>query len=175
MKKVFLLAFLAACLLSLEADAAPLRIYCGAGMTKPFSEISTSWGRISGEAPEVMYANAGQIQAQIKNSGEGDFFIAGAVEELKPVEQFVSARKLLVKHIPVLAVREGNPKKIASLADLARHDVSVVLGDSKATPIGKIADKALADEIYLEPLNAQTIRRILEKEKPDGLLATLGG
>ena len=58
-----------------------------------------------------MYANAGQLQAQIKNSGEGDPFIAGAVEELKPVEHFVTAKQLLVKHIPVLAVRQGNPKK----------------------------------------------------------------
>ena len=31
---------------------------------------------------------------------------------------------------------------------------------------------ALADEIYLEPLVADTVRRIIVKEKPDGLLAT---
>ena len=145
MKKFLLATFFAAIVSASAADAAPLRIYCGAGMTKPFSEISAAWGKISGEAPEVMYANAGQLQAQIKNSGEGDLFIAGAVEELKPVEQFVTAKQLLVKHIPVLAVRQGNPKKITSLADLARSDVNIVLGDPKATPIGKIADKALAD------------------------------
>ena len=63
-----------------------------------------------------MYANAGQLQAQIKNSGEGDLFIAGAVEELKPVEQFVTAKQLLVKHIPVLAVRQGNPKNRKSIS-----------------------------------------------------------
>ena len=33
----------------------------------------------------------------------------------------------------------------------------------------------MADEIYLEPLTAETIRRIIEKERPDSLLAGLGG
>ncbi|NLF28658.1 MAG: carbamoyl phosphate synthase large subunit, partial [Clostridiales bacterium] len=32
-----------------------------------------------------------------------------------------------------------------------------------------------ADEIYLEPLTLETIRRIIEKERPDGLLAGFGG
>ena len=38
-----------------------------------------------------------------------------------------------------------------------------------------MTDKHLADEIYLEPLNEATLRRIIEKERPDGLLAGLGG
>ena len=94
---------------------------------------------------EVTYANAGQIQSQINITQEGDFFIAGAVEELKPVEKYVSARRDLVKHIPVLAVARGNPKNIRGIKDLGNKDLRVVLGDAKATPIGKIADKAIAD------------------------------
>ena len=38
-----------------------------------------------------------------------------------------------------------------------------------------MTDKALADEIYLEPLNKETLERIIEKERPDSLLAGLGG
>ena len=33
----------------------------------------------------------------------------------------------------------------------------------------------MADKIYIEPLNLDTIKRIIEKEKPDSLLSTLGG
>ena len=40
---------------------------------------------------------------------------------------------------------KGNPKNISGVRDLGRSDLRVVLGDAKATPIGKIADKALAD------------------------------
>ena len=51
--------------------------------------------------------------------------------------------------------------------------VNVVLVNSNPATI--MTDKALADEIYLEPLTAQTVKRIIEKEKPDSMLAGLGG
>ena len=50
---------------------------------------------------------------------------------------------------------------------------NVVLVNSNPATI--MTDSALADEIYLEPLCAQTVRRIIEKERPDSLLAGLGG
>ena len=51
--------------------------------------------------------------------------------------------------------------------------VDVVLVNSNPATI--MTDKALADEIYLEPLTIETVKRIIEKEKPDSLLAGLGG
>ena len=103
-----------------------LMIYCGAGMTKPFQEIADSFKAATGCEMNVTYANAGQIQSQITTSEEGDMFIAGSAEELKPVESYVSESKALVKHIPVLAVQSGNPKNITSLAGLAEEGVSIL-------------------------------------------------
>lgn len=122
-----------------------LMIYCGAGMTKPFQEIADSFKAATGCEMNVTYANAGQIQSQITTSEEGDMFIAGSAEELKPVESYVSESKALVKHIPVLAVQSGNPKNITSLAGLAEEGVSLIIGDIDSTLIGKIAKKALTD------------------------------
>ncbi len=51
--------------------------------------------------------------------------------------------------------------------------LDVVLVNSNPATI--MTDKALADEIYLEPLTAETVKRIIEKERPDSLLAGLGG
>lgn len=51
--------------------------------------------------------------------------------------------------------------------------VNVVLCNSNPATI--MTDKALADEIYLEPLTVDTLKRIIIKEKPDSLLASLGG
>ena len=56
---------------------------------------------------------------------------------------------------------------------LKDEGVNVVLANSNPATI--MTDRHLADEIYLEPLNADTIKRIIEKEQPDSLLATLGG
>ena len=51
--------------------------------------------------------------------------------------------------------------------------INVVLVNSNPATI--MTDRALADEIYLEPLTARTVKRIIQKEKPDSLLAGLGG
>ena len=51
--------------------------------------------------------------------------------------------------------------------------VNVVLCNSNPATI--MTDKALADEIYLEPLTLESIKRIIIKERPDSILASLGG
>ncbi len=51
--------------------------------------------------------------------------------------------------------------------------INVVLCNSNPATI--MTDSALADEIYLEPLTEETLKRIIIKEKPDSLLASLGG
>ena len=56
---------------------------------------------------------------------------------------------------------------------LKKEGINVVLVNSNPATI--MTDSALADEIYLEPLTAETVARIIEKERPDGLLAGLGG
>ncbi|MBQ6583421.1 MAG: carbamoyl-phosphate synthase (glutamine-hydrolyzing) large subunit, partial [Mogibacterium sp.] len=56
---------------------------------------------------------------------------------------------------------------------LREEGIDTVLVNSNPATI--MTDKHLADEIYLEPLNVETLKRIIEKERPDSLLAGLGG
>lgn len=56
---------------------------------------------------------------------------------------------------------------------LKEEGIEVVLINSNPATI--MTDKALADHIYLEPLTAETVKRIIEKEKPDSILGGLGG
>lgn len=119
-----------------------LQVYCGAGMTQPFTEIADAFTRETGCEMNVTYANAAQIQTQIKETQQGDFFIAGSAEEVKPVEEFVTSLTPLVKHIPVLAVPKDST--ISAFADLANVKV-LLIGDPEATPVGKIAKRALTE------------------------------
>ena len=48
---------------------------------------------------------------------------------------------------------------------LKEAGVNVVLVNSNPATI--MTDKALADEIYLEPLTVETLKRIILHEKPD--------
>lgn len=125
---------------SLEGET--LNIYCGAGMTDAFQGIADAFQEETGCTMNVTYANAAQIQTQISTTEQGDFFVAGSADELKPVSDYVASQVDLVKHIPVLAVPADNPANITGLADLAHAD-RVLVGDPEATPIGKIAQNAL--------------------------------
>lgn len=56
---------------------------------------------------------------------------------------------------------------------LKEDGIEVVLVNSNPATI--MTDRAMADKIYIEPLTLPIIKRIIEKEKPDSLLSTLGG
>ena len=56
---------------------------------------------------------------------------------------------------------------------LKEEGVEVVLVNSNPATI--MTDTDIADKVYLEPLTCETIERILKKERPDSLLASLGG
>jgi carbamoyl-phosphate synthase large subunit len=56
---------------------------------------------------------------------------------------------------------------------LKEDGLEVVLVNSNPATI--MTDNAMADRIYIEPLTLATVKRIIEKERPDSLLSTLGG
>ena len=56
---------------------------------------------------------------------------------------------------------------------LKEAGINVVLCNSNPATI--MTDQAMADEIYLEPLTPAAIKRIIKKERPDSILAGLGG
>ena len=56
---------------------------------------------------------------------------------------------------------------------LKEQGLEVVLVNSN--PATLMTDHAMADHIYIEPLIPETIQRIIEKEKPDSILSSLGG
>jgi carbamoyl-phosphate synthase large subunit len=56
---------------------------------------------------------------------------------------------------------------------LKEEGLEVVLINSNPATI--MTDNAMADQIYIEPLTLETIKRIIIKERPDSILSTLGG
>ena len=56
---------------------------------------------------------------------------------------------------------------------LKEEGVEVILVNSNPATI--MTDKDIADKVYIEPLTARVLEQIIEKEKPDSILPTLGG
>ena len=58
-------------------------------------------------------------------------------------------------------------------ASLKEEGIYTILVNSNPATI--MTDQNIADSVYIEPLTKSVLSRIIEAEKPDGLLATLGG
>ena len=56
---------------------------------------------------------------------------------------------------------------------LKEEGIEVVLINSNPATI--MTDKEVADKIYIEPLTIEAIEKVIEKERPDSLLAGMGG
>ncbi|MEI3212051.1 carbamoyl-phosphate synthase large subunit [Suilimivivens sp.] len=56
---------------------------------------------------------------------------------------------------------------------LKEEGIEVILVNSNPATI--MTDKDIADKVYIEPLTARVLEQIIEKEKPDSILPTLGG
>ena len=56
---------------------------------------------------------------------------------------------------------------------LKEEGVEVILVNS--IPATIMTDKDIADKVYIEPLTVKVLEQIIEKEKPDSILPTLGG
>lgn len=60
-----------------------------------------------------------------------------------------------------------------SLQALREEGIETVLINSNPATI--MTDQEMADKVYLEPLTPEYLKKIILKEQPDGVLATLGG
>lgn len=56
---------------------------------------------------------------------------------------------------------------------LKEEGIEVILVNSNPATI--MTDEDIADKIYLQPLTVEALRYIIRKERPDGLIASLGG
>ncbi len=56
---------------------------------------------------------------------------------------------------------------------LREEGLEVVLVNSNPATI--MTDKAMADKVYIEPMTAEAVEKIIEKERPDSIIPNLGG
>lgn len=144
-----------------EKDQPALMVYAGAGLRKATDAIAAEFTKETGIEINYTYAGTAQNVSQILLGKKGDVFFPGDVMELEPLreKQMIASEKNLVYHIPALAVPADNPAGIQNLSDLTQPGVKVALGDPKANPIGKLADKCLAKQGLLDAVNKNVVVR----------------
>lgn len=122
-----------------------LLVYSGAGLKKPMEKIADDFNKETGVKVEYIFAGSTQLLGQIQTSGKGDVFIVGSKNAYDAAREknLVEECKEVAYHTPAIITKKGNPKNIKTLEDLQKVDVKVILGDSKASAIGKTSEKII--------------------------------
>lgn len=149
------------------AEEKELLVHSGAGLSETMDVLSKKFEDEHGIKVTVNYGGAGSLLTQMELKREGDIVIPGGRHTFNRAKEkgFTEGQeKFVAYHIPVIGVPKGNPGNITCLEDLKNPDVRVALGEPKAVPIGKKAEKILKkNKIYDEVMkNVVT----LEAEEP---------
>jgi molybdenum ABC transporter molybdate-binding protein len=143
---------------SASASAEPLVVYVAASNKSVFEAIRKDYERDCGQRVDVQFGPSQTLLASAEVTGTGDLYLPAD-------DTFLDAagkRGLLDMRLPVatmravVAVPQGNPKKIASWDDLLKPDVRIAQGSVEATAIGKLLKASLSARGLWDALEART-------------------
>ena len=139
------------------ASGRPLVVYCAAGLKPAIDRIAAEYTRRYGVVVQLQYGGSGTLLNNLRLAGRGDLYLAADATHLALARQqgLVAETLPLARLTPVLAVRQGNPKQVRSLADLRRPEVAVALANPEAASIGQVVRTLLTRDGTWEGLAAR--------------------
>jgi molybdate transport system substrate-binding protein len=131
-----------------------LHFFCGSAVRVPMDEIVRAYRAERGVQVFVTYGGSGTLLAQMELSRRGDVYLSGSPDFISLGER----KGLLVKGternvaylVPSIIVPKGNPARVRTLADLARKDVRVGIGNPETVCLGLYAVELLEANSLLE-------------------------
>jgi len=126
-------------------DPNELEFYCAAGLRPPVAEIVEAFYKASGVKVACDYAGSETLLSKIKLARRGDLYMPGDAYYMHQAEgaKMIARSRAVCYWVPTILVQKGNPRGIASLADLLKDDLKVGLGDPNICAIGKTTWKIL--------------------------------
>ncbi len=82
---------------------------------------------------------------------------------------------LIIGSGPIIIGQAAEFDYAGTQACKAMHEEGVISVLVNSNPATIMTDEEIADIVYIEPLTVESVSRIIERERPDGLLPTLGG
>ena len=139
------------------AASEPLSVFVAASNRPVFEAIRKEYEAEFKIPVQVQYGASQTLLSSMEVSGTGDLYLPADDSYLDVAE----SKRLIRERLPlatmqaVAIVGKGNPKKIATLADLERDDVKLVLADPDAAAIGNQTREALSAMGKWEALKAR--------------------
>jgi molybdenum ABC transporter molybdate-binding protein len=130
-----------------DHDGGGLTVFCAAGIKKPVSAVKDRYRAEFGTEVQVQYGGTGTLLSQLQVAKRGDLFVAADDLSIARAREAGVVREVipLCRQYPVIAVREGNPKRLGSVSDLFREGVRVAVANPEAASVGKATKAALGD------------------------------
>ena len=132
---------------SVSSLSGSANIFAAASLTGAFNKIKADFIALNPKVNLTMnYNGSGTLVTQIQNGAPADVFASADGDNMNKLSGpgKIDFPQNFADNLLEIVVQQNNPKHITSLADLARPDVSVVLGDPASVPAGKYAKQALA-------------------------------
>ncbi|HPD09908.1 MAG TPA: molybdate ABC transporter substrate-binding protein [Methanoregulaceae archaeon] len=144
-----------------QPKAGSLYVYSGAGLKAPMLEIGETFQNMTGVRVEYNFQGSGALISQMELSRKGDVFIPGGTPDYTAAQNrsLVTEPRYIAYHIPVIAMKKGNPKNITSINDFTKDGVRLALGDPSATAIGKSTVKLLKGHGITEAVEKNVVTR----------------
>ncbi len=125
------------------AKTAAITAFCGSASQPAMEEAAAAFKETTGITVYLNFGGSGTVLSQMELAKSGDLYIPGSPDYLALAQRDgvvdPATIKIIAYLVPAILVPEGNPKKIQSLADLARPGIAVGIGDPQSVCVGLYA------------------------------------
>jgi len=149
-------------------------VFAATGSKPAIDEVCQNFEEKHGVNVQVSYGGGGEILNQMVLAKSGDVYIAPEQNFMRIAKEKGAIKPKTVMTmaymIPVIAVREGNPKGVHSLADMARPGIRVAITRRETTLLGRYSPEIFQKSGFGDAIDKNIVTHA---PHPHGLLTML--